>query len=453
MTDTSEQARLLVQQDAGQGVPAPREHGQSAAGDTPPVFPDAALCGILGEIVKAADPTTEAHPAGVLGSLLTMVSGLIGPKPHLQIGNSRHPLLIWTLLMGSTGRGRKGEAMSTARRFVQQAYDEYFAIAVGGLSTGEGLIERIRDRDEDDQDSGIGTDDKRLVVIESEFAVVLARAKREGNTLSTIMRQAWEGDALVVLNRKPIKASSSHVAVSGHISRVEFRAKSSQADMAGGSYNRFLPLHVARSKVLPIPDGVDEETLSDLCPRLRKAIEAAREIDKISMDTAAKALWSRPDTGIYAALTSGADEDGPTAQFTQRAAPYTLRIAGLYAALDARPWIADHHLEAAYALIQYAVASAQYVHQGTPNQAELERDQLRRDLIANAVDKAGPTGLTRAEVSALFGRNLSKDTLGELIGAVVKDGIYEVIHRPPASGRGRPAEILRRTDLPTKETN
>ena len=143
-----------------------------------------------------------------------MVSGLIGPEPHLRIGNTRHPLLIWTLLLGSTGTGRKGEAAATASLFVAQAADDDLAqVLVGGLSSGEGLIERIRDYDPDRPDDG-GTNDKRLVVLESEFGSVLARARRDGNTLATILRQAWDGGRLGVMNRRALVASTSHVAIS-----------------------------------------------------------------------------------------------------------------------------------------------------------------------------------------------------------------------------------------------
>ena len=40
---------------------------------------------------------------------------LIGPGPHVQVGNTSHPLLIWPLLLGRTGSGRKGEATTTSR--------------------------------------------------------------------------------------------------------------------------------------------------------------------------------------------------------------------------------------------------------------------------------------------------------------------------------------------------
>ena len=41
-----------------------------------------------------------------------------------------------------------------------------------------------------------GVSDKRLLVYEPEFALVLKQMERQGNTLSAILRQAWESGNL-----------------------------------------------------------------------------------------------------------------------------------------------------------------------------------------------------------------------------------------------------------------
>jgi hypothetical protein len=91
----------------------------------PPAADPAMFHGVLGDLVKAADPTTEADPVGVLASLLAGAGVAIGPKPHIQVGNTRHPLLVWPLLFGRTGAGRKGEATDTAELFLHAAVYDY----------------------------------------------------------------------------------------------------------------------------------------------------------------------------------------------------------------------------------------------------------------------------------------------------------------------------------------
>jgi Protein of unknown function (DUF3987) len=386
------------------------------------------FAGILGEMVHTAGPTTEADPVGIYASLLAKAGAAIGPDAYVQIGNTRHPLLIWALLFGNTGSGRKGEATNTARTFFRISYPGADDFTVTGLSSGEGLIERIRDvRDEEDDG---GTEDKRLLVIEPEFAQVMARAKREGSTLAAVLRQAWDGGALSVLNRAHLKASGSHAVIIGHITPLEFRIKLAEADMAGGTYNRFLPFFVDRSKRLPLPSGLGPEEIGPLAARLAKGIEAARSLRQIGLDREARDLWSNE---VYEELTTYDDEAAIYTQFIQRAAPYCRRIAALLAALDGRRDASKDDLAAAAATVRYSIASAKYILGRTSHNPNL--DKIRR-----AIGTAGEEGLTKTEISALFSRNLPKDALEALLAEVTAGGSVEEFRR--ATG-GRPAVAYR----------
>jgi len=381
--------------------------------------------GILGEITHAAAETTEGDPAGIYASLLAGTGVIIGPGPYVRVGNTHHPLLIWPLLMGRTGSGRKGEATNAGEVFLRQAAPaSYEEITITGLSSGEGLIERIRDE-------GSGDDRKRLLVIEPEFTSVMARSKREGSTLAAVQRQAWEGRALSVLNRQQLKASSSHIAIIGHITPREFRLRLAEADMSGGTYNRYLPVYVERSRLLPIPQGTSEEIRTKLGGGLRAAIDQARTLTCIQFDADATDLWVAE---LYPELTGADDDDHAEAEFTRRAAPYCLRIAGLHAALDGRQLMSKSDLVAAAALVRYSNASARFV---------LDRQirDPRLDRIRRAVDASGSAGLTRSAISGLFSRNLTKEVLDELLSQLTADGTYEEAMQ---ATKGRPAETYRR---------
>ena len=57
-----------------------------------------------------------------------------------------------------------------------------------------------------------GVCNKRLLVFESEFASPLQVMAREGNTLSVVMRQAWDSLDLRILNKNsPATATGAHV--------------------------------------------------------------------------------------------------------------------------------------------------------------------------------------------------------------------------------------------------
>ena len=118
----------------------------------------------------------------------------------------------------------------------------------------------------------------------------------------------------------------------------------------------------------------------------------------------------------------------------RRAAPYCLRIAGVYAVLDGRRLIGKADLTAAGALVRYSTASARYVLGAQLRDPRMER--LTREVTA-----AGQAGLTRTDISALFGRNLPKALLDELLADLVDGGGYEVLQVQTA---GRPSQAYRR---------
>ena len=397
----------------------------------PPVADAAIFRGQLGELVMAIDAGnhTEADPVGVFATLLAGAGALLGPNgPHLLIGSIRHPLLIWPLLFGSTGTGRKGESEGIARLFLTKT-PGFTEIRASGLSSGEGLIERIRDS-QDEEDKG-GTEDKRLLVVESEFSSVMARTKRDGSTLAAVLRQAWDGNALSVLNRTALTASGSHVAVVGHITPREFRMRLAESEMAGGTYNRFLPMYVDRAKRLPFPEPIAPEFIDTHGEALANAIGSARNESAaaIILNLDARRLWS---DSIYDEFTGTDDADETWTEFIRRAAPYCLRIAALHAALARRPQVNRDDLTAAAALVRYSVQSAKYV-------LDKQSHDPRLDRIRRAVIAAGNKGMSNTEVSALFSRNLSKAVLTELLDQLVESGDFKAME--VATG-GRPATRL-----------
>jgi hypothetical protein len=67
-----------------------------------------------------------------------------------------------------------------------------------------------------------GAEDKRLMVVEGEFAGPLRAMTREGNTLSVLIRQAWDGVKLATLTKNsPLKATDTHNSIIGHITKTE----------------------------------------------------------------------------------------------------------------------------------------------------------------------------------------------------------------------------------------
>jgi hypothetical protein len=168
-----------------------------------------AYYGLAGDIVRAIEPDTEADPVALLAHVLAGYGSMIGRRAHYSVEDTEHRANEYYVLVGATAKGRKGTAERRARRLLR-AVDETWDTerVVSGLSSGEGLLWAVRDpiyRPERNRKTGEveqvlidpGVGDKRLLVIEPEFASALRAMQRQGNTLSPIMRRAWDGEQVI----------------------------------------------------------------------------------------------------------------------------------------------------------------------------------------------------------------------------------------------------------------
>jgi len=386
-----------------------------------PRLDPAAYHGIIGEAVTEVAPHTEADPAALLVSLLAIAGAMMGDGPHVLIGASKHPPRIWPLIMGRTGSGRKGESWAVSESVLISA-DPQFAgdRLTSGLSTGEGLIAVFQDR-KDDEGNITHLTDKRLLVIEPEFARVLTSMRREGNTLSTVLRALWDhGRAGTMTRGAPMSCHGAHLTIVAHVTPHELIARLSGTDVSGGLLNRFLPVLVARPHLLPSPPAAGLESWG---PALDRAcILASAAGRRLRRDGEAEEMWA----GAYAAMAADED-DGPLGEVLARGPAYTMRLALAYALLDGAHHIGADHLRAGLAVWSYAAASARRV-LGAQQETELQR------LAGFLAGTSG--GRTRTEIRDLFGRHKSSKQIDAMLGELVRVG--HVTQEEDRTKPGRP---------------
>ena len=273
-----------------------------------------------------------------------------------------------------------------------------------------------------------GISDKRLLVNESEFANVLATMKRDSNTLSGIIRLAWEGGRLSTLTKNsPVKATGAHVGIVGNITKEELLSSLTTVDSQNGFMNRFLVVMSKRSKLLPL--GGLPVDLSQLKERLAAAIRFARQKERrFEFDDDAREHW----TSLYIGpLTK--PKPGLVGKVTSRGAPYILRLATIYAVLDLSEVVQLCHLKAAYAVWNYCEASARYIFgESTGNPAE--------DKILNKL-KEGPQ--TSSSLHKIFNNHQRGFELNATLHSLVQKGLIRR-ERNSRTG-GRPADVWQLT--------
>ena len=74
----------------------------------PAPIDEAAYQGLAGEIVKAIEPETESDPIAILIQTLTFFGNIIGDGPHFRVEADRHPLRLFSVIVGATSKARKG---------------------------------------------------------------------------------------------------------------------------------------------------------------------------------------------------------------------------------------------------------------------------------------------------------------------------------------------------------
>lgn len=399
-----------------------------------PTMGPEAFHGLAGKVVTDLDPHTEADPVAVLLSFLTAFGNAVGSGPHAVADGAPHPPRLNTVLVGDTSRARKGTSWANVSRVFGQADQSWSRGRVmSGLSTGEGLIAIVRNPD---AEGAQGVEDKRVLVVEPEFARLLSVAGRDGNTLSAILRQAWDtGGLRIITRRDPVVASGAHISVIGHITLEELGKRLSDTEAANGFANRFLFALVRRSKLLPSGGDLDDQEVHALGIRVRNALDEARKLGIIRRTPEAEALWAEryqelADTtppGLVGALTARAE-----AQF--------LRLSVVYALIAGSERVDIEHLDAAWAVWQYCADSVNILFAANSGDPQLDR-------LLEVVTAAGPNGILRSKVYPHFGGHLHAGTLDKLITTLVdQDKIRRATG--PASG-GRQAKVLIATGNPT----
>jgi len=363
----------------------------------------------------------------ILAQTLVGAGAVIGRGAWLQVEASRHHPNEFVVVVGDSAKARKGSSWDHVERTLGRAQPGFAALVRTGLSTGEGLIWAARDPNGADP----GAADTRLLVVEPEFVTVLKATGRDINTLSPVLRAAWDARPLALLTRTaPTRASAAHVAVIGHITATELTHHLSTLEAANGFLNRFCFIAARRHRLLPDGGHPDPLAGTGLEARLGANLASARRAGEIRLDPAARGEWH----DIYARLSE--PHDGIVGSLCARAEAHVLRLGMLYALVDGATTIGVDHLQGGLALWDYSARSVTWgVRDAT---ADPVAAQIHAALVASA------EGLTRTQLRDLFGRNLPGARIDTALGALGAAGRARC-HR--AATAGRPAEIWTATEV------
>jgi hypothetical protein len=397
----------------------------------PEPLDEAAFHGLAGEFVKTVEPYTEADPAALLVTFLVEFASAVGNGPHVMVGATRHPARLSAVIVGQSAKARKGDSHKPPSTVIREADPSWGGRIQQGLSSGEGVIAAVRDAvTKPDPKTGElvivdeGMADKRLLALAPEFGRVLRVMGRDGNTLSAVIREAWDDGDLRVMTKTQTVATGAHVALLGHVTLEELRRELQDTDAASGFANRFLWVAARRARLLPDPPAFQGDVVAGLSAKVARALAFARNIGAVRRDAEASELWA----ALYADLSR--DRPGLAGAVLGRHEAQAVRLSLVYALLDRSPVVRAEHLEAAVAVLDYVAASVTYIF----------GDALG-DSVADRILQALREGeaLSRTQIfSDLFGRHTPQ---GRIESALRLLAVLGLAHVETRATEGRPVEV------------
>jgi uncharacterized protein DUF3987 len=393
---------------------------------------DAAFCGLAGQAVRIMEKHCEACPEALLLQLLVMVGNALGRNPYITAGGQTFAN-EFTVLVGESARGRKGTSLAITKGLLELATSDWaVARVLDGIQSGESVVSAVRDqrfglnprkkfkRGEEPEEvlMDAGVSDKRLMIIEEEFASLLKNAARRGSTITEVLRKSWESPRALCNSNKnsPDRASFPHISLIGHITREELKAALQNVDLANGFANRIIWCVSRRAKLLPSPEYLDWYNHEEIVNQLRKVFTTFETPRRFQRDEAAKKLWE----DYYHDLSSRVRPAGLDGILARDIA-HIAKLSVIYCALDCSSLITEEHLRAAIEVVEYCERSAHWIFRDTTGNRV-----ANRILVAL---KFAKEGMSKTELHAELGRNISGVDLNEALNLLAKSSLIRPLIR------------------------
>ena len=411
-----------------------RKIAHSACGYTParlgsvspqiPTLDSAAMYGLAGKVVNTLLPHTEADGPALLLHLLAGYGNMIGPHAYCDGDGAKHHANLFFVCVGETAKGRKGTSWNRIREILKQVDHNWAHDHIqSGLSSGEGLVTAAAHAGVAQLDTDSSTAEKLLLIVQSEFASVLKVMTRQGNTLSAVIRDAWDtGSFQIMVKKNPLKVDNAHITIIAHITREELKHYLTLNEYGNGFANRFLWARSSRSKCLPEGGHLGDGEITELVTLMTAAVQFGRNAGLMQRDPEAKELWAE----VYPKLSEG--QLGLFGAVTSRAEAQVLRLSMIYALLDSSPEIRRPHLEAALALWSYCEQTAWWIFGGESG------DPLADEIFA-ALIRSGE--MTQNDINNHFNRHQTSDTINKSLALLRTEGKVHPGWRPTKGRRAR----------------
>lgn len=406
----------------------------------PPTPTSDMFYGLAGEVARIASDGTEINPVSAMLSFLSFLGANVGRDTFLLINNTYHHPRLFTLHIGRSSRGGKGDSQQLTHRIRKRI--EVIAPKLlghshtGGLASGEGLAALIHD--------GYGETspitDKRLWVVEGELANVLKKMAREGNVLSTVLREAWDGsDIKPAVKTRPMGVTEPHIGLHACITPSELTKMLGRGEIDNGFANRFLMVWAENVGCVAFPEATQSHVVEQLAGFAIDIIKYAlgdypesSNSKEMHLSQSAREFYMQ----VYRGFKTPLDNE-QVAGLLARRAPYTIRLSMLFALMDKTRVIEVQHIKAAFAWIEYATDTTRFVFHSerqTEKATEIKKNAAK---ILTFIEES-TTGVSASDInSQCFKKHTESAKIKEALNYLLAEN-PPLIEASKGTTKGRP---------------
>jgi hypothetical protein len=223
------------------------------------------------------------------------------------------------------------------------------------------------------------------------------------------MRRLWDAQSRIHIETKASAecATESHVSLIGHCTRLELLRCLSEVENSNGFSNRILWIATRRSKDLPHPHSINwRGNYPNIVKDLARARSFVTDPFVMTWHPAGAKAWE----DFY--HSCGNRTNGMVGSILGRAEAHTLRLAMIYAVLDATKVIDAFHLKAAAAFWNYCKESVFWCF------GEKTGDRIADKILWEL--RRHPRGITRTEIySDVLNCNTSSTNINVALSTLV----------------------------------
>jgi hypothetical protein len=372
---------------------------------------------------EGVDKYQEAHPIGVMTSLMAYASAAIGNNPTITTIEGTLTLAFWPILCGRSGGGGKGKATRAAEAIYKAALQGESPInKKDGFDTGLGVIKILHESKDEKGRT------KPLLIFQNEVSKLIRSLASDGK-MGAVFTNLADGDTLRYSTSKDEwEIENPYAVVLGHVQPKMFLLTRNSRAAATGVWNRFLFFHVEKSKTLDLFAGMagKVQAIREASYRFLKAFTYARHCGDVTVPPNVAKVFARRHRPAVEALVNQTAEIN---EYAQRGEAYLIKVAALYAIFDGRNSVTVKDFDSALALIEYSIASIKFVLSSAAGFSG--RTSLAQKVLRTLDEHGEP--MTYSALKAKCGGTNTKPTF---VRAFLELGDEVVVFEKPMKGRG-----------------